>query len=200
MSNIRAFAVSVAAALSAVLVVPAPAHAAEAPPEAGRPPKQAEIQTPGQGEDRLQLVGRKMRQSQAMLAAANSGPLAQEAQRDIVADLDRLIAEARKTARQSGEKDPSKSTSRTPPGAPSSNPDSSGQGPGRKPDAKSGDRTAPPPGKQEGAAAALEGMKKVWGTLPPRERAKVLELKAEDFVPKYRQMIEEYYRRLATGE
>ena len=187
-----------AIALSAVLAASAPALAADTPPDAPKPPRQVEITGPGEGEDRLQLVGQKMRESQALIAAADRDPRMQDVQKDIVADLDWLIAQARKTAVRSGEKDPTKNTSRTPLGS-VPKPGGEGTKPGETPGAKSGERNTSTPGKEDDAARALAGMKRVWGTLPPREREKVLELKAEDFVPKYRAMIEEYYRRLAAG-
>ena len=186
-------------ALSLVMTAPALAQPSDGPPEAGKASRQTEVTTPGEEENLLQVIGGKMHESQALIAAANSGPLTQEKQKDIVADLDQLIAQARKAAKRSSDKDSSKSTSRTPLGSASPNPDAEGKGPGEKPATKSGDRKTSASGKQDDAARALDGMKKVWGTLPPREREKVLELKAEDFVPKYRSLIEEYYRRLATG-
>jgi hypothetical protein len=184
-------------ALSAVTAASAWGQAADTSQATEKAPRQAEVTTPGKAEDRLQLVGKKMRESQAMLAAADPGPLTQEVQKDIVADLDELIARARKTAARSGEKDPSKNTSRVPLGS-VPKPDGEGTKSGEMPAAKSGDRKTSTPGKADDAVRALEGMKRVWGTLPPREREKVLELKAEDFVPKYRALIEEYYRRLAA--
>jgi hypothetical protein len=183
----------------AVLAVRALAQPADGPPAAAEASRQAEVTTPGEAENPLQLIGEKMHESQAMIAAAKSGPLTQELQKDIVADLDQLIAQARKAGKPGGEKDSSKSTSRTPLGTAPPQPDAEGKSPGDKSAAKSDERNASTSGKQGDAARALDGMKKVWGTLPPREREKVLELKAEDFVPKYRAMIEEYYRRLAAG-
>lgn len=184
--------------LSAVLTASAWAHAAETPPVAEEAPRQAEVTTPGAADDPLQVVGEKMHQSRAMLAAANAGPLTQEVQKDIVADLDQLIAQARKAGKPRGEKDSSKSASRTPLGD-VPKPGSEGKNPGETPATKASDRNTSPPGKKDDAARVLDGMKRIWGTLPPREREKVLELKAEDFVPKYRAMIEDYYRRLAAG-
>jgi hypothetical protein len=181
-----------------MLIVSVPARSSEAPPEAGEPPRKTEITTPGEAKDPLQEIGKEMRKSQTILAAAKRDRDVTSVQEKIVADLDQLIARARKTAVRSSEKDPSKSTSRTPLG---SVPKPGGEGgkPGDMPAAKSGDRTASTPGKLDATARATDGMNRVWGKLPPRERQKVLELKAEDFVPKYRTMIEEYYRRLATG-
>lgn len=187
-----------AIALSAAMAAPALAQPPAGPPAAGKAPRQTEITTPGKAEDPLQVIGEKMRESRALIADAKSGPDTQDKQKDIVADLDQLIEQARKAAKRSSQQDPSKSTSRTPLGTPPKT-DAEGKHPGGKPDAKPGDRSTSTPGKPDDAARALEDMKKVWGTLPPRERDKVLELKAEDFVPKYQSLIEEYYRRLATG-
>jgi hypothetical protein len=187
-----------AIALSAAIAASAPALSADAPAEAAKPPRKADITTPGTAEDPLQVIGEKMGESRALLAAAKFDPRVRDVQQDIVTDIDHLIAQARKTAKRSGEKDPSQKTSRVPLGS-VPKPGGEGTKPGDMPGTKPGDRTTSTPGKEDDAARALEGMKRVWGTLPPREREKVLELKAEDFVPKYRAMIEEYYRRLAAG-
>ncbi len=40
-------------------------------------------------------------------------------------------------------------------------------------------------------------LKKLWGELPERARAQVTETFTEEFLPKYRRLIQQYYRRLA---
>ena len=41
----------------------------------------------------------------------------------------------------------------------------------------------------------------LWGELPETEREQMLELPVEElFLPKYQELIEEYFKRLAEGE
>ena len=42
-----------------------------------------------------------------------------------------------------------------------------------------------------------ELIERVWASLPPQSREALLQLPAEEFLPKYQELIEEYYRRLA---
>lgn len=42
-------------------------------------------------------------------------------------------------------------------------------------------------------------LQRVWGELPPRERDLLLQQGTESFLPKYRPMIEAYFRRLSEG-
>jgi hypothetical protein len=57
---------------------------------------------------------------------------------------------------------------------------------------------AKPPSKEE-IGAILTNLPD-WGKLPPKVREKMIERPAEQFLPKYQAMLEEYYKRLATAK
>jgi len=40
----------------------------------------------------------------------------------------------------------------------------------------------------------------VWGTLPPKERAKAMQELQRDVPPRYREVIENYFKKLAQSE
>ncbi len=46
----------------------------------------------------------------------------------------------------------------------------------------------------------LEGLAKAWGELPPKKRAEAMQELTRDMPPKYREVIESYFRKLAASE
>ncbi len=46
----------------------------------------------------------------------------------------------------------------------------------------------------------FEALAKQWGKLPEKERAKAMQDLTRDMPPKYREVIETYFRRLAQSE
>jgi hypothetical protein len=46
----------------------------------------------------------------------------------------------------------------------------------------------------------LEGLAQQWGKLPEKERAKAMQELTRDMPPKYREVIETYFRKLAASE
>ncbi len=44
------------------------------------------------------------------------------------------------------------------------------------------------------------GSKSGWGNLPPKEREEAIQQIGRDFPPHYREIIEQYFRKLATEE
>ena len=147
----------------------------------------------------LEIV-RQMREAGTRISQADAGAATQQIQRQIVADLDRLIEEARKKAGQC-----SPSAGQPPPGAPrnsacppGSKLGAAGQKPGNRPAASTAKR--PSGGGRTTKADATETravIKRLWGMLPQHEREQMLQLPAEDFPPKYELQIEDYFRRLA---
>jgi hypothetical protein len=158
--------------------------------------------SPSQQEEQNPLVdiGRQMGEVQQRIKQIDSGSATQTLQGRIVADLDGLIQQARKTA---GSSPPSAAQSppmaaRTPDGsAPSPADSAEQQQAGKKPAAtsstrSSGEAKAGKPNVDETRAA----MKRLWGELPEHVRQQMQQLPAEDFPPKYETQIEEYFRRL----
>jgi len=147
-------------------------------------------------------IARQMRVVEQRIGEYDSGSATQSMQQQIVADLEHLIAEARKACKQGGPAagQSQQVASRTPLSQP--NPQQPGaQQPGQRP----GTTSTPRQGQSEpgavgpDAAQLRELVKDLWGELPPRAREQMLETFDEAFVPKYRLLIEQYFRRLAEG-
>ncbi len=166
---------------------PAPSvDAARLPPMTpDNPPRQTGV---------LSSIERNMRHVQQRLSKndLSAGTLTVEQQ--IVADLDQLIAQLQKQCCQSAAQQ----------SAAKSRPGNNGK-PKPKPNAKPGHEAARNNLGSTGAAAdattqdavARPGMGRVWGQLPERFRRQVENVNHIEFLPKYRELIEDYYRRLA---
>jgi len=156
-------------------------------------------------ENRLLSVSREMRKVAELIAPRDSGPTAEDFQQGrqlqdrIVADLDRLIAQARKAGRrtESEESKTGQVARRTPTGSSAAQADHGGRNPSDNPAATSKPRKEGGKPKGPDMTQVLGVVERSWGNLPQRAREQMLELKAEDFVPKYQALIEEYYRRLS---
>jgi len=155
-------------------------------------------------ENPLLSVSRQMRKVAELIAPRDAGFSAEDLkqgrdlQERIVADLDRLIAQARKARRRTESEDKGQQAARrTPIGPPPSQADHGGRNPNDNPAATSSLRKEGGKTKGPDMAQVLGVIERSWGNLPQRAREQILELKAEDFVPKYQTLIEEYYRRLS---
>ncbi len=152
----------------------------------------------------LLSVARQMREVEGLLARAQSGSRTQQVQSQIVAELEALIDQARKSAAkcQGGSPQPQQATASRDSGKPAARkPGDEGSGRRSKPAATSDAR----PSAVEAGAPRPEDMKtlikeQVWGILPERERQRMLELPIEEFLPKYEPLIIEYYRRLSKEQ
>ncbi len=155
----------------------------------------------GRPKDPLLQVAEEMRDAQKRILQRDSGDVTQYMQRQIVADLAKLIEQAKKSGSCSGSKNPS----------------------GRKPTASGGKKPAPNTGqpsensstpaqvsnpkirkpedvRAEAAANAGARMKDLWAELPARDRERMLELPGEHFLPGYELEIEDYFRRLSEEQ
>ncbi len=147
-------------------------------------------------------IARQMRVVEKRIEQYDSGSITQGMQQQILADLERLITSARRACKQgvpaAGGSQPV--AGRTPVTQPSGQQPAGqqpGQSPGRTSAARQGETE---PGLSGPDAAQLrELVKNLWGELPPRAREQMLESFDEAFVPKYRLLIEQYFRRLAKG-
>ena len=146
-----------------------------------------------------------MRDAEALMARRRSGDETRRLQAQIIHDLDELIRQAQQ---------PSKSGS-------SSSGGKSGKGaqqtasrrkvpqPGKRPGegTTSGDTAARQSSKRTRDEAAQKPdmanmrdlLKGVWGQLPERQREQMLQSYEEQFLPKYEQMIADYFRSIAEG-
>lgn len=165
-----------------------------------------ELGAAGANEDEnpLLAVANRMRDVEGLLARNDSGPNTQQTQRQVVAALEKLIAQARKQCKKCSSADaqtqataarkPIKQPGRQPPGASQGKPESK---PAADSNAKAGHAE---PGKPDvKRIRSLLEKSEVWGSLPQRQRQQLLQLPMEEFLPKYEQLIIEYFKRLSQG-
>jgi hypothetical protein len=147
-------------------------------------------------------IAQQMTEAKQRIAKADSGPATQQLQRQIVADLDRLIQQARKKA---GQCKPgqcqSQPSERKQPGSQPPKPGSKpGQTPSDKPATKSTERPRVKNANKKPGTSAAESraeMERLWYLLPQHAREQMLQSPGEEFTPKYEQQIEDYFRRLS---
>jgi hypothetical protein len=141
-------------------------------------------------------IARNMFQVRQRMTQSDAGPATLNLQKQIVADLDLLIEQARKSA---GQCSSSSSNSQQPPASPPKTGASVSQKPGNKPATSSSPR---PPDNQRHKPDMEEMhsmMNNLWGELPAHVREQMLQSPVEEFIPKYEQLIEDYFRDL-SGE
>lgn len=145
-------------------------------------------------------IARQMRMVEERIGQYDSGSTTQGMQQQIVADLERLIIAARRASQQDGPAagQPQPVAGHTPLSQPNA-PQPAGQQPGQSPGTISAPRQGETePGSSGPETAQLRELAKaLWGELPPHAREQMLETFDEAFVPKYRLLIEQYFRRLA---
>ncbi|MHB8900606.1 MAG: hypothetical protein ACYC6Y_17790 [Thermoguttaceae bacterium] len=140
-------------------------------------------------------IARSMRLAEGLIDDNESGEKTQQIQGEIVADIDALLKRAQKKCQSCAS--PSQSASRRQrPEQPDPSKPKEGD-----PDPKPATTGGTPSGKTEGQAPDMAKMlaviKQVWGELPEQERQRMLQSSIEEFLPKYADMIEQYYKRLA---
>jgi len=166
------------------------------------PPESKQKKEP---EEPLTSVTREMREVQARLAQADAGPVTRHLQQQIVSDLDRLMEEARKSPSQSPGGAEPKTAGRTPTGppgpAPQPKPSSKGgTQPGEASATESNPKLKRKPEERQAELLQLQrGLLKPGSgiELPQRLRDSMYELPAEEVLPQYEVLTEEYFRRLS---
>jgi hypothetical protein len=151
-------------------------------------------------ENPLAAVARAMRDVQGRITRAELGPPTQAIQQRIAADLDRLIRQSRTLDAQSQaqpQTTPSESGSTArPPQVQAGQPKSTSPRGGSAGRQASAGQSPPTTG-----AVKIRGMMEdVWGELPARQRQQMLQSPAEEFLPEYESMLEDYFRRLAAPQ
>lgn len=150
------------------------------------------------GPMRLVRAGRGMVEAETLLGKQSTVSQAGQTQKQVVAQLDALIAELSKqcngNCNSSANKPPSPSQrSQAKPGK-------SGSKPGRGA-APARDSNADLTGTANKAAsdkAELDSLvKHLWGHLPERQREQMMQSFSDEFLPKYEAEIEQYYQRLS---
>ncbi len=177
-----------------------PTAAAGLPKELGRAGESEEANP-------LLAIAQQMRLAEGRLVARDAGPETQDIQQDVVRRIDKLLEQVRKSPQRTASPSTPQPSIRPRP-EPSSLPQQP-KGPGSpKPNPKpvvaaSDPKHATQPGqpdrhKMQPRFQQLPG----WGDLQERQREQLLQLPPEEFLPKYKEMIEDYYRRLSqpSGE
>jgi hypothetical protein len=148
-------------------------------------------------------IARRMRDVESRIARADCGNQTQQTQRQILADLDELIKQARKSCGQCkpGDKKSCTGVQQRKPVAQPCNKPVEGK-PGEKPSGSNkGQIGRADPKTPDTRRADLEQtktlMKQLWGELPQRDREQMLQLPVEEFLPEYELLIEDYFRRLS---
>jgi len=149
-------------------------------------------------------IARRMRDVKGRIDGNDSGPATQAEQKRIVADLDKLIQQARKRCKAAGKPGSSagqKTTSRAPIGQPRPKQGGGGTRPSERPATESNRRPGTgDPTRRPDMAEMQELMKQLWGELPPHAKEQMLQSPPEEFLPRYELLIEEYFRRLSEEE
>ncbi len=137
----------------------------------------------------LSDIARKMDNIERRLELARGGPKTQKMQKDVVARLDEVIKQI-----ENQQKGDSSNGGSCPNGGQPGNPGAIPSSPQR--DSMGGKNGGP--GNVD--AKKLDGLAKQWGKLPEKERAQAMQELTRDMPPKYREIIESYFRKLAASE
>jgi hypothetical protein len=161
----------------------------------------------GEGEDigqesssPLVAIGRQMRVVEDLIGRSITSDRTQRVQGQIIAGLDQLIEEL-KSQCKSGQSQSGGGTQK-----PSSKPGGKsrgGSGENRgdnRPSRESADRIGAAGSDDAELDRMKQMLKHVWGHLPPKVREQMQSGTIEEFLPKYEQLIEDYYSRLAKDE
>ena len=156
-----------------------------------------------QEQDPFVKIGNKMRTAGELIDGRDSAKKTQQLQQQIVSDLDKLIKDIKRRARQqssSSSQNQQASSGRKTPRQPGQKPAGSARGQTAKQPARdSEDRVGKTKGKVD-VEALTRLMKDRWGELPPKIREEMLQLPAEQFLPKYELQLEKYFKRLAEQQ
>jgi hypothetical protein len=149
----------------------------------------------------LARVQTNMQHVQSMLtqldAAANpdAAKLASPVQREILSDLDKLIADLSKQCQCCNGQCNQPPKPGQKPGKPGAS-----AGSGRTAARDSTDRLDRSSAKPVDKGEVNEMVKALWGHLPERSREQMLQSFSDEFLPKYELEIEQYYRRLSEEQ
>jgi hypothetical protein len=139
-------------------------------------------------------IAQNMFQVRQRITQNDAGPATLNLQKQIVADLDLLIEQARKSAGQC-------SSSSSNPQQPTDSPPKPGAGASQKPGNKPAASSSPRPPDNQRHKPDMEEMhtmmNNLWGELPAHVREQMLQSPVEEFIPKYEQLIEDYFRELS---
>lgn len=132
---------------------------------------------------------------------AGTVKLANAAQQEVISELDKLIAELSKQCQSCNggqcNKPPQPDDGNKPgqpkPGSKLGSATARGKAPARDSNDRLDRTTSQPVDKGD----VVDAVKHLWGQLPERSRTQMLQTFSDEFLPKYEQDIEQYYRRLS---
>jgi hypothetical protein len=158
-----------------------------------------DIGQPGE-QNPLGRLNQEMREVESLIASSRTDRPTQQLQSKIIQDLDELIKQSQKQCQggnckpggKPGQKTGDKRASKQP-GKSSGAGKQAGEQPARESTDKLRNRGAVRPDM----ADMKEVLKGVWGQLPEHEREQMLQSYEEQFLPKYEQMIADYFRSIA---
>jgi hypothetical protein len=145
------------------------------------------------------LIGQRMQVAQQRIRSRQTAATTQRLQQKIIDDLERLIEEARKKQCCGGGEGQPKPGPAGQPKAGQPKPD----GAASKKPARDGssetstDRVGESESPESAIARYRALVKQVWGHLPERIREQMPNTAGEEFLPKYEELIEDYFERLA---
>ena len=151
--------------------------------------------------DKLAQAIQGMRDVQTRLAHGNSDAVTQHVQRQVVADLQQIVDEAKKSGKCLGRP---LAANRNKPSKPGVDPNAQARTnvandqPAGESDPNARQRPKQPPAER--AAIARDTMKQQYLELQSRQRDTMLEWPSEYFLPEYERDIEDYFRRLSSGK
>ncbi len=153
------------------------------------------------GESPLSRISTQMAQARSLIAEKDITGETREVQEEIVSQLDELIDKLNKQCQNcSGGQCNKPSSQQTQKSTPKL---------GGKPSASAGSQASPQQSQvssggggeaQPGEVTDRDVVKKLWGQLPERLRQQLLQSTADEFLPKYREELELYFRRLAEEQ
>ncbi len=142
----------------------------------------------------LGSIARKMDNIERRLDLSRGGPKTQKLQKEVVARLDELIKEKENQQNGGG----GGNGGNCPPGGqgqPGNSPNNTTRPSGPQNDSNGGN------GSGEGKVdpKKLKELAEVWGKLPEKDRAKAMADLTRDMPPRYREVIEKYFKKLAES-
>ena len=185
---------------------PAPAKKPESTQPAGQPAG-GDAPEAQPSNDPFERLTQQIRDAESRLRRVDSGDKTQELQRQIVDDLDKLIAQIEKEQQQQQNQSKSSQSQNKKPGPPQpqQQPSQPQQQPGsgekdseNANDSQEGTRSSTARKPDPGRMRSL--LEKAWGSLPERERQDVMQSSVDDFPTKYQFVIEEYFKTLLRRE
>jgi hypothetical protein len=176
----------------------------EGPQAEKKKPKSEQKPSPGAGDksdddDPLVRLSRRIREAETRIRRSESGEQTQRLQREIVEDIEKLIAQIeQQQQRQKSQFKPGQGQPK--PGSKPGQQQQPGQEKGKsgdeKPSTDSNENLREMAKKKADPGKLKNMLDEVWGMLPERQRQDVMQSSVDDFPAKYQYVIEEYFRML----